>query len=128
MDRCEYPQILKFIDAKIPGFFEKYPGYKIFLLKLQYFSMILKEEPRDKIMHFFNKDLFPLLNKYAIKDLDQDYFDFKTLIEETNIIKCRTYKQAWKNACQIFMEGISLCFDNLFLIQENKNKEIINYL
>ena len=125
MDRCEYPQILKFIDAKIPGFFEKYPGYKIFLLKLQYFSMILKEEPRDKIMHFFNKDLFPLLNKYAIKDLDQDYFDFKTLIEETNIIKCRTYKQAWKNACQIFMEGISLCFDNLFLIQENKNNSSI---
>ena len=125
MDRCEYPQILKFIDAKIPGFFEKYPGYKIFLLKLQYFSMILKEEPRDKIMHFFNKDLFPLLNKYTIKDLDQDYFDFKTLIEETNIIKCRTYKQAWKNACQIFMEGISLCFDNLFLIQENKNNSSI---
>jgi hypothetical protein len=112
---------LQFIDSKIPEFFEKYPGYKIFLLKLQYFSMILREEPKDKIMHYFNKDLFPMLNKYTIKGLDQDYFDFKTVLEETNIIKSRTYKQAWKNACQIFMDGISLCFDNLFLL--NKDNE-----
>ena len=76
-------------------------------------------------MHFFNKDLFPMLNKYTIKDLDQDFFDFKTVMEETNIIKSRTYKQAWKNACQIFMDGISLCFDNLFLInQDNKNSSL----
>ena len=83
--------------------------------------MILREEPKDKIMHYFNKDLFPMLNKYTIKGLDQDYFDFKTVMEETNIIKSRTYKQAWKNACQIFMDGISLCFDNLFLL--NKDNE-----
>ena len=121
LERCEYNQILQFIDSKIPEFFEKYPGYKIFLLKLQYFSMILREEPKDKIMHYFNKDLFPMLNKYTIKGLDQDYFDFKTVMEETNIIKSRTYKQAWKNACQIFMDGISLCFDNLFLL--NKDNE-----
>ena len=68
-------------------------------------------------MHFFNKDLFPLLNKYTIKGLDQDFFDFKNLMEDANIIKSRTYKQAWKNACQVFMKGISLCFDNLFLIK-----------
>ena len=73
-------------------------------------------------MHFFNKDLFPLLNKYTIKGLDQDFFDFKNLMEDANIIKSRTYKQAWKNACQVFMKGISLCFDNLFLIQEKNNK------
>ena len=78
LERCEYNQILNFIDSKIPKFFEKYPGYKIFLLKLQYFSLILKEEPKEKIMHFFNKDLFPLLNKYTIKGLDQDFFDFKS--------------------------------------------------
>ena len=83
--------------------------------------MILKEEPKDNIMHFFNKELFPLLNKYAIKGLEQDYYVFKTLIEETNIIKSRTYKQAWKNACQTFMNGISLCFDKLFLIEEGKD-------
>ena len=37
-------------------------------------------------MHFFNKDLFPLLNKHAIKDLEQDYFDFNTVIKESEII------------------------------------------
>jgi hypothetical protein len=111
---------LQFIDSKIPEFFEKYPGYKIFLLKLQYFSMILKEEPKEKLWHFFNKDLFPLMNKYAIKDLEQDYFDFSTVVQETNIIKSRSYKNAWTNACKIFMDGISLCFEDLFTINDDK--------
>ena len=126
LERCEYSQILEFIEANIPKFFEKYPGYKIFLLKLIYFSMILKEEPKINIMHFFNKDLFPLLNKYAIKELDQDYFEFKTLLEEADIIKSRSYKEVLKNTCQIFMNGISLCIDNLILNQKDKNNKI-NY-
>ena len=75
-------------------------------------------------MHFFNKDLFPMLNKYTIKGLDQDFFDFKTVMEETNIIKSRTYKQAWKNACQIFMDGISLCFDKYCKNKENFAKDV----
>ena len=83
--------------------------------------MIMKEEPKNDTMHFFNKELFPLLNKHAIKDLDQDYFDFKTLIEHTDIIKSREYDTASKNACQIFMNGISLCFDNIF-ISNNMNR------
>ena len=124
LERCEYSQILEFIEANIPKFFEKYPGYKIFLLKLIYFSMILKEEPKINIMHFFNKDLFPLLNKYAIKELDQDYFEFKTLLEEADIIKSRSYKEVLKNTCQIFMNGISLCLDNLILNQKDKNNKI----
>ena len=85
--------------------------------------MILKEEPKEKIMHFFNKDLFPLLNKYTIKGLDQDFFDFKTLMEDVNIIKSRTYKQAWKNACQVFMKLITICFDNIFLIEQDKKEQ-----
>ena len=82
--------------------------------------MILKEEPKEKLWHFFNKDLFPLMNKYAIKDLEQDYFDFSTVIQETNIIKSRSYKNAWTNACKIFMDGISLCFEDLFTINDDK--------
>ena len=74
-------------------------------------------------MHFFNKDLFPLLNKYAIKDIEQDYFDFNTVIKETEIIKSISYNNAYKKACQIFLEGISLCFENIFLSKEN-NKNI----
>ena len=82
--------------------------------------MILNEEPKEKLWHFFNKDLFPIMNKYAIKDLEQDYFDFSTVIQETNIIKSRSYKNAWTNACKIFMDGISLCFEDLFSLNEDK--------
>ena len=82
--------------------------------------MILNEEPKEKLWHFFNKELFPIMNKYAIKDLEQDYFDFSTVIQETNIIKSRSYKNAWTNACKIFMDGISLCFEDLFSINEDK--------
>ena len=101
----------------------------MFLLKLQYFNKIAKDEPRNDIMHFFNKDLFPLLNKYAIKDIEQDYYDFKTVMNETDIIKSSTYNNSLKKACQIFFDGISLCFDGIFLINDkDKNISELNQL
>ena len=95
----------------------------MFLLKLQYFSKITQDEPRNDIMHFFNKDLFPLLNKYTIKDIEQDYYDFKTVMNETDIIKSSSYNISFKKACQIFIDGISLCFDSIFLTND-KDKNI----
>ena len=97
------------------------------MLKLQYFNKISNDEPRIDIMHFFNKDLFPLLNKHAIKDIEQDYFDFNTVIKETEIIKSISYNNAYKKACKIFIEGISLCFDNIFLTyNKGKNTSELN--
>ena len=82
--------------------------------------MILKEKPNMEIFHFFNKELFPLLQKYN-KGLEEDYFEFKSIIDEPNIIKSRVYKQAWMNACKIFNIGISLCFDYILKLNNNNN-------
>ena len=43
-------------------------------------------------------------------------------------MKSRAYKLAWKNACQIFTTGISLCLDFICkLNNDDKNKEEKNY-
>ena len=98
------------------------------MLKLQYFNKISKDEPRNDIMHFFNKDLFPLLNKHSIKDIEQDYFDFNTVMKETEIIKSVSYNNAYKKACQIFIEGISLCLDIILSNKKDKNINELNEL
>ena len=79
-------------------------------------------------MHFFNKDLFPLLNKHSIKDIEQDYFDFNTVMKETEIIKSVSYNNAYKKACQIFIEGISLCLDIILSNKKDKNINELNEL
>ena len=108
--RCEYLILISSIDSKMPHFFDKYPGFKIFLYKLYYCSMIIQEKSKDEIYSFFNKELFPLLKKYN-QGLEEDYYEFKTLIENPNILKSRTYQQIWENACKVFEESLSLSLD-----------------
>ncbi len=127
--RCDYLIIISSIDTKMPHFFDKYPGYKIFLSKLHYCNMIIQEKPKDTIYNFFNKELFPLLKKYN-EGLEEDYFEFKTLIENPNILKSRTYQQIWENSCKVFEEGLSLSLDWVLWIENDKNKDTpkaINY-
>ena len=50
--RCEYLQIISFIEARMPHFLDKYPGYKMVLFKLHYFGMIIQEKPHDDIYNF----------------------------------------------------------------------------
>ena len=119
--RCEYLILISSIDSKMPHFFDKYPGYKIFLYKLHYCSMIIQEKSKDEIYSFFNKELFPLLKKYN-QGLEEDYFEFKTLIENPNILKSRTYQQIWENACKVFEESLSLSLDWILWIEADKNK------
>ena len=127
--RCDYLIIISSIDTKMPHFFDKYPGYKIFLSKLHYCNMIIQEKPKDTIYNFFNKELFPLLKKYN-EGLEEDYFEFKTLIENPNILKSRTYQQIWESSCKVFEEGLSLSLDWVLWIENDKNKntpKAINY-
>ena len=127
--RCDYLIIISSIDTKMPHFFDKYPGYKIFLSKLHYCNMIIQEKPKDTIYNFFNKEVFPLLKKYN-EGLEEDYFEFKTLIENPNILKSRTYQQIWENSCKVFEEGLSLSLDWVLWIENDKNKDTpkaINY-
>ena len=119
--RCEYLILISSIDSKMPHFFDKYPGYKIFLYKLHYCSLIIQEKSKDEIYSFFNKELFPLLKKYN-QGLEEDYFEFKTLIENPNILKSRTYQQIWENACKVFEESLSLSLDWILWIEADKNK------
>ena len=127
--RCEYLQIIDFIESRMPHFLDKYPGYKIVLYKLHYFRMIIQEKPHDEIYNFFNKDLFPLLRKYN-NGTDEDYYDFKSIIENPKIIQTRTYQQIWEKACNILSSGLSLGFDWILWVENEKNKnspEVIKY-
>ena len=127
--RCEYLQIIDFIESRMPHFLDKYPGYKIVLYKLHYFRMIIQEKPHDEIYNFFNKDLFPLLRKYN-NGTDEDYYDFKSIIENPKIIQTRTYQQIWEKACNILSSGLSLGFDWILWVENAKNKnspEVIKY-
>ena len=127
--RCEYLQIISFIESRMPHFLDKYPGYKIVLFKLHYFGMIIQEKPHDEIYNFFNKELFPLLRKYN-NGIDEDYYDFKSIIENPKIIQTRSYQQMWEKACNILLSGLSLGIDWILWIENSKNKntpEVINY-
>ena len=127
--RCEYLQIIDFIESRMPHFLDKYPGYKIVLYKLHYFRMIIQEKPHDEIYNFFNKDLFPLLRKYN-NGTDEDYYDFKSIIENPKIIQTRTYQQIWEKACNILSSGLSLGIDWILWVENEKNKnspEVIKY-
>ena len=108
--RCEYLQIISFIEARMPHFLDKYPGYKMILFKLHYFGMIIQEKPLDDIYNFFNKELFPLLRKYN-NGINEDYYDFKSIIENPKIIQTRQYQQMWEKACNILCSGLSLALD-----------------
>ena len=127
--RCEYLQIISFIETRIPHFLDKYPGYKMVLFKLHYFGMIIQEKPHDDIYNFFNKELFPLLRKYN-NGIDEDYYDFKSIIENPKIIQTRSYQQIWEKACNILYSGLSLALDWILWVENAKNKnclEVINY-
>ena len=127
--RCEYLQIISSIDSKMPHFFDKYPGYKIFLSKLHYCNIIIQEKPKDEIYNFFNKELFPLLKKYN-EGIGEDYFEFKDLIENPNILKSRTYQQIWEKSCKVFEAGLNLSLDWVLWIENetnNNSPKVISY-
>ena len=129
LHRCEYLQIISFLDSKMPHFLDKYPGYKIILFKLQYFNMIIQEKSKSDICTFFNKELLPLLQKYNL-NVFEDYLEF---LENPIIIKSRSYQQIWEKACIIFQTGFSLSLDWILWVEKEKNKKnnsknkVINY-
>ena len=91
--------------------------------------MILREKPKDDIYNFFNKELFPLLQKFN-KGIYDDFFDFKYLIDNPKMIQSRSYQQIWENACTIFEKGLSLCIDWILWVENEKNKnspKVSNY-
>jgi hypothetical protein len=91
--------------------------------------MIIQEKPHDDIYNFFNKELFPLLRKYN-NGIDEDYYDFKSIIENPKIIQTRSYQQIWEKACNILYLGFSLALDWILWVENAKNKnslEVINY-
>ena len=126
LHRCEYLQIISFLDSKMPHFLDKYPGYKIILFKLHYFNMIIQEKSKYDICTFFNKELLPLLRKYNLY-IFEDYFEF---MENPIIIKSRSYQQIWEKACIIFQAGFNLSLDWILWVEKEKSKNnpiVINY-
>ncbi len=83
--------------------------------------MIIQEKPKDEIYNFFNKELFPLLNKYNT-GMEEDYFEFKDLIDNPNIVKSRAYQQIWEHSCKIFEDCLSLSLDWILWVENDKNE------
>jgi len=126
LHRCEYQQIISFLDSKMPHFLDKYPGYKIILFKLQYFNMIIQEKSKYDINTFFNKELLPLLQKYNL-EIFEEYVEF---VDNPIIIKSRSYQQIWEKACIVFQTGFNLSLDWILWVEKEKNKKspkVINY-
>lgn len=119
--RCDYLEIIKLLDSKIPRFLEKYPGYKIILYKLHYFNMIIQEKTFDEIYNYFNKELQPLLNKYN-GILKPDYLVFRYFLENPNTIKSSFYHQILEKVFRIFELGLNISLDWILSIEKEKNK------
>ena len=114
LERYEYSQLILYIDSSIPKFFEKYPGYKIILFKLQYFNMIIQEKSKYDINTFFNKELLPLLQKYNL-EIFEEYVEF---VDNPIIIKSRSYQQIWEKACIVFQTGFNLSLDWILWVEK----------
>ena len=91
--------------------------------------MIIQNKPADEVYIFLNKELFPLLNKYN-EVINYDYFDFKYLLENPDILKSSFYQQILENVCKIFVSGLNLSLDWILWIEKEKDKnspKAINY-
>ena len=51
--RFEPEKVINFISSKIKKFFLKYPNFKLFLFKLQYFRNILLEKTKEEINNHY---------------------------------------------------------------------------
>ena len=91
--------------------------------------MIIQNKPTDEVYIFLNKELFPLLNKYN-EVINYDYFYFKYLLENPDILKSSFYQQILENVCKIFVSGLNLSLDWILWIEKEKDKnspKAINY-
>ena len=91
--------------------------------------MIIQNKPADEVYIFLNKELFPLLDKYN-EVINYDYFDFKYLLENPDILKSSFYQQILENVCKIFVSGLNLSLDWILWIEKEKDKnspKAINY-
>ena len=91
--------------------------------------MIIQNKPADEVYIFLNKELFPLLNKYN-EVINYDYFYFKYLLENPDILKSSFYQQILENVCKIFVSGLNLSLDWILWIEKEKDKnspKAINY-
>ena len=91
--------------------------------------MIIQNKSADEVYNFLNKELCPLLNKYN-EVINYDYFDFKYLLENPNILKSSFYQQILENVCKIFESGLNLSLDWILCIEKEKDKnspKSINY-
>ena len=71
----EPDKVINFISSKIKNFFVKYPNFKLFLLKLQFFRYILLEKSKDEIKNFYITNIFPLIkNKSNYNEIENNLF------------------------------------------------------
>lgn len=115
----EYKKIIDYVEQKIPKYFSKYPGYKIFLIKMQFFDMINTNKSIEELNNFYNENLLPLIKKYNTDDSNiiniNTEFDYKYFIENPQIFK--------DNGYQGIVDSASKGFEFLF---ETNLKNILN--
>ena len=115
----EPDKVINFISSKIKNFFVKYPNFKLFLLKLQFFRYILLEKSKDEIKNFYITNIFPLIkNKSNYNEIEKNLF---YIFENENMIKSRIYQSIWEECTNLFIIGLEIALNEML---KSKNEKI----
>ena len=114
-------KVITFISSKIKNFFTKYPNFKLFLLKLQFFRNIFFEKTKEEINYFYLTNILPLIrNKSNYNEIEKNLFEISN---NEKIIKSRYYKIIWEEYINLFIIGLKISLNETL---NTKNTEYIH--
>ena len=118
-------KVINFISSKIKNFFIKYPNFKLFLLKLQFFRYILLEKSKDEIKNFYITNIFPLIkNKSNYNEIEKNLF---YIFENEYMIKNRIYQSIWEECTNLFIIGLEIALNEILKSKNEKINHKCNY-
>ena len=125
LQSSEPDKVINFISSKIKNFFIKYPNFKLFLLKLQFFRYILLEKSKDEIKNFYITNIFPLIkNKSNYNEIEKNLF---YIFENEYMIKNRIYQSIWEECTNLFIIGLEIALNEILKSKNEKINHKCNY-
>ena len=113
-------KVITFISSKIKNFFTKYPNFKLFLLKLQFFRNILLEKSKEEIKNFYDVNILPLIkNKSNYKEIEKNLI---LISENDNMIKSRLYQSIFEECINIFVIGLEISLNEILKNDQKVHK------
>ena len=119
--RFEPEKVINFMSSKIKKFFLKYPNFKLFLFKLQYFRNILLEKTKEEINNFYLIYILPLIiNKSNYNEIENNLLEIR---DNCNMIKCKSYTLICEECINLFIIGLKIALNEILI---NKNTNFIH--